>query len=269
MTRSPRSRPRVPDGWWNRGRLDTYRPGLPRPSHFLLHSKVVLGTVVVAACALSIAAANAHHWLLRIDQPVSERVRDAAWLDALRPVNDLGSEVQGIALAVIIGVLLWPWCRVFALAFPGAVLAGSAINVTLKWIVDRPRPPEPVAGVALASFPSGHALHAVIMFGLLPPALYVLTRSRAVFWASTVVGAVVVVIVGIERIHLGAHWPSDVLASAMVGAVVLLVTEYIVASEDRHGHGEGCALHRERPWPVELDPLMEAAPPAAATPTLR
>lgn len=243
---------------WQRSRLEAYRPGLPRPSHFLLHSRLVLGAVVVIAGALTVLAANAHDVLLQIDRPVSESLRAAAWLDVFRPVNQLGSEVHGLALAVVIGILLWPWCRVFALAFPGAVLAGSVLNVTLKWIVDRPRPPDPAAGVALASFPSGHALHAVIMFGLLPPALYVLTRRRWVFWATTAVGAFVVIGVGLLRVHLGAHWPSDVLASAMLGAVVLLVTEYVVASEDRHGHGEGCALHRERPDPTSVDPLAAA-----------
>jgi hypothetical protein len=238
----------IVERWWHAARLHrSYQSGIPRPSHLLLHSKVLIGGVVVSAVVLGGLAANAHDTLLSVDEPVSEWVRDQQWLVRWRWLSDLGSEQQGIVLAVVLGVALWPWCRVFAVAYPAAVAAGSLVNVTLKYIVDRPRPPDPDAGTALASFPSGHALHAVIIWGLLPPAIYVLSRRRWAFWAAVVVGAVAIAGVGLQRVHLGAHWPTDVVGSMLVGAVILLAAEYAITIEDRHGHREGCALHARLP----------------------
>lgn len=241
--------------WWHRERLHrTYRPGIPRPSHLLLHSKLLLGGVLVGAVVLGTLAANAHETLLRIDEPISDWVRDQDWLSSWTWVSDLGSEQRGMVVAVLLGVALWPWCRVFAIAYPASVGLASLVNVVLKWVVDRPRPPDPQTGTALASFPSGHALHAVVIWGLMPAAVYVLTRKRVAFWVSTGVSFLAINGVALQRVYLAAHWPTDVVASMLVGTVIQLGAEYLITIEDRHGHHAGCALHAELP-PGEPGPL--------------
>jgi undecaprenyl-diphosphatase len=261
--------------YWHRERLHFhYRPHIPRPSSVLLHSKPLLVAAIVAAITLGFVVAFANDTLLRIDRPISEFVRGQAWLEHFRWLNTLGSEAQGMVLALVVGLVMWRWCHVFALAFPAAVLAGIAVNLGLKFAVDRPRPPEPLGAVAFASFPSGHALHAVIVFGLLPPAVYILTGSRLAFWVS-VVGAVFVTVgVAAIRVYLGAHWPTDVLASMAVGAGLLLVAEYVIASPGRR-HRVDCPLHHvdrpladmalERVDEVEDAEILGEVPGAATT----
>jgi len=61
------------------------------------------------------------------------------------------------------------------------------------------------------SFPSGHTIQAVIALGMLPPVVYALTGRRAVALITTAFTAIGVIGVGISRIVLAAHWPSDVV----------------------------------------------------------
>lgn len=221
---------------------DVFHPHLPRPSHLLLRDWKVLAGLLVAVATLALAALVANGSLLALDEPVSEWARSQEWLGSIAWVNQFGSEAQGMVLALLLGAVLWRYCRRFALVLPATVAFGIVLNVSMKLLVGRPRPPAPEASVSLASFPSGHALHAVILFGLVPPAVYLLTRNRALFWLSAALGGAMALSVAITRVHLGAHWPTDVAASMLIGAAVLLLGEVLVARP--HAEGRPCALHR-------------------------
>jgi undecaprenyl-diphosphatase len=100
----------------------------------------------------------------------------------------------------------------------------------LKVIVDRARPPNPAVSTGLGSFPSGHVIHAVIIFGLVPFLLWILTNRPGVLRLGFVVFALVVLLVAWSRVRLGAHWPSDVIASLFIGASLMLGAEQLLTS---------------------------------------
>lgn len=123
--------------------------------------------------------------------------------------------------------------RLLAVALIAAPLAG-ALSHALKAAFQMPRPlavldesTVHVVGLALRgmnSFPSGHATTAGTLMGILLLAVAP-TRGR---WAWLSVAALVGVAIGVARIAVGAHWPSDVLlglalglSSAMVGVLVV------------------------------------------------
>lgn len=101
----------------------------------------------------------------------------------------------------------------------------APINWVIKTLVARPRPSEPLVDVLKPengfSFPSGHVMFYTIFFGFL---FYLLLRyspggrSRYIALAVT---AFIILIVGISRIYMGAHWLSDVIAGYLVGLVYL------------------------------------------------
>ncbi|MFD7032646.1 phosphatase PAP2 family protein [Streptomyces sp. NPDC059917] len=117
---------------------------------------------------------------------------------------------------------VWLWRRgerALARRFGAAVLAASVVSQGLKAAVGRERPvwPDPVDSAHFAAYPSGHALTATVVCGLL---LWLLPRSRG---ARTVAvgGALVCVLgVGFSRLHLGVHWASDVLGGWLLGAAL-------------------------------------------------
>ncbi|PRY17888.1 phosphatase PAP2 family protein [Kineococcus rhizosphaerae] len=125
-----------------------------------------------------------------------------------------------------------------------ALAAGAVAAVAsplLKALTDRARPALE-AGLTSAgggSFPSGHVLASATVVLCLVLLLAPPTRWGVV----AVLGAVELVVVSVDRVWLGAHWPSDVLGGWLLAAV--LVGTATVLSQ-RHGHRRGAALRPRR-----------------------
>jgi undecaprenyl-diphosphatase len=90
---------------------------------------------------------------------------------------------------------------------------GGVLGVVLKLIVERSRPafPEPVATAGGYSFPSGHALNSMLCV-LILILVFLPVLSRAGRIVAYVVGGLAVLLTGYDRIALGVHYVSDVLA---------------------------------------------------------
>lgn len=150
----------------------------------------------------------------------------AAILAPLRWITELGSTGAVTVVALVtfgIGVLIGPWLHGLA----GAITIGlaSAANQALKSFVARARPDllDPIVVERGFSFPSGHALLSMVAYGILA---VLVTRSRLplpVRRAATVALAVLIFLVGLSRVWLGVHYPTDVLAGWTAGAAIVLV----------------------------------------------
>lgn len=128
----------------------------------------------------------------------------------------------GIVIAVVIGCL-WLWklnqkFQMMSLAF--SVIGMALITSILKVIFQRPRPDiiPPLVAEASYSFPSGHTGSAVAFYGLLGYFLWQEQHyvAAALSWSW-------VILVMLSRIYLGAHYPSDVLASLALGIIWVLL----------------------------------------------
>ncbi|MFJ9823533.1 phosphatase PAP2 family protein [Streptomyces sp. NPDC101160] len=150
--------------------------------------------------------------------------------------------------AVAVGVLWWRRERRLALWVAGTVLVAWGLQQGLKSAVGRPRPswPDPVDSARFAAFPSGHAMTAVVVCGLL---LWVLALHwRETWWGwGTLTGVALVSVVGVgwTRVYLGVHWPSDVVAGWLFGWVCVAVA--IITY--RHGERRTAPGPRPRPGP--------------------
>ena len=209
--------------------------GLPPDTPWFF--RVVLGswqflvtTLVFTLIVGSIAASNPD-WLLRFDEPVSEWFRglieDGRFTSV---VTQLGSPNLAMAIGAIGVVVLWRRCRAAAVTLGLLVTSAVAVDIVLKLVVDRPRPLNPVVDTGLGSFPSGHVIHAVVIFGLLPILLWAVTKSRGYLIFGFAVFGVAVLAVAVSRVSLGAHWPSDVVASLLIGASLLLGAQFLIKS---------------------------------------
>jgi undecaprenyl-diphosphatase len=130
--------------------------------------------------------------------------------------------------------------RLLLIAAAGALVLENGLKL---WV--RRARPDPYFGTVLPvsySFPSGHALDSSVIYFALAALLapyFPGRRERAVLFAVT---AVLVLLIGISRVYLGVHWPSDVLGGWAVGAAWLAAWA-ILASRM-----EGVALSRERTY---------------------
>src|SRR3546814_12738646 len=137
--------------------------------------------------------------------------------DTLFPYTTLFRSVAGLLL-----LLVWHECRPLAWTLLAATAARPLLEWTLKELVDRPRPniDRLVAGNG-PSFPSGHVMAAIAIWGLLPPVVALLTGRRSAWWWSVAISATVIVSVAFSRVYLGVHWLSDVVGALLPGALSL------------------------------------------------
>jgi undecaprenyl-diphosphatase len=100
-------------------------------------------------------------------------------------------------------------------------LAGAAVlDLSLKWAFHRPRP-TPFYGPlpSTYSFPSGHSLFSFCFYGVLAGLLAQRVRSRALQIAIWAVAVLLVFSIGLSRVYLGVHYPSDVLGGFLTGTI--------------------------------------------------
>ncbi|MBX6395022.1 MAG: phosphatase PAP2 family protein [Alicyclobacillaceae bacterium] len=134
-----------------------------------------------------------------------------------------GSWVAVLAAFLLVSVWIYSrssWHREFPFLV-WSVAGASLLNVLLKWGFQRPRPWYGLVTADGYSFPSGHAMEAFVLYGTLGILLWSYVQSPAVKMVLILVLAAVVIAVGISRVYLGVHYPTDVLGGYMAGAAWL------------------------------------------------
>jgi len=145
-----------------------------------------------------------------------------AWLaDTMGDITALGGyPVLVILVASIVGFLtIWGRHR-SALFLLVAVITGTLVSQGLKILYDRPRPDlvDHLVSTHTASFPSGHATMSAVVYLTLAAMIIRLVDRRAIRAYVLCVAVALTVLVGVSRIYLGVHWPSDVAAGWALGA---------------------------------------------------
>ena len=145
-----------------------------------------------------------------------------AWLpEAARDVTSLGSMVVlGIVTLAVVGYLLLAGKPAVAWLMVTAVVGGIALSDLLKFAFGRARPDvvAPVARVFTTSFPSAHATMSAIAYLTIGAILARSQSSSTLSLYFMSLAAFLTVLIGVSRIYLGVHYPTDVLAGWCVGA---------------------------------------------------
>ena len=153
--------------------------------------------------------------------------RSDALISISRLLSDIGSVVALGAVAVLAGFLLWRRGLPFLVALVPTLslgIAGTCAAIS-KTLVARSRPPVSLHLVSETnlSLPSGHATDATALYVTLAlvVAIYVL-RNPLARVACVLASGVLAAGVGVSRLVLGVHWPTDILAGWALGASVAL-----------------------------------------------
>jgi undecaprenyl-diphosphatase len=176
------------------------------------------------------------------------RLGDAAhplgpsWLEAaMRDITALGSPtVLGLIVAAVAVFLLLAGRLRAALLVLLATGGGGLGSMMLKRFFDRPRPDLFTHGdfVVSASFPSGHAMISAVVYLTLGALVARLLPSRRLKAYVMVVALLLPGLVGISRVYLGVHWPTDVLAGWVAGACWALAC-WLAAEAVKVGRSDG------------------------------
>lgn len=144
-----------------------------------------------------------------------------AWLEetAIEITALGGYPLIVLTLAAVIGFLLVtrrPGPALYAFL---SVAGGTVVSQLLKHFYDRPRP-DLVAhldSIHTASFPSGHAMMSTVAYLTLAALIVRIVESPAARAYVLGVAILVSLMVGVSRVYLGVHWPSDVAAGWALG----------------------------------------------------
>jgi undecaprenyl-diphosphatase len=152
------------------------------------------------------------NWVHQFASPALTRIMTA--------ISALGYKILIIELVVALAVFLYlRWRR--AAGWLAVTMAGAmALDLALKYAFHRERPPvffgaEPTS----YSFPSGHALSSFCFYGVMAGLIAARVRSRALQIALWALAALLVIAIGVSRVYLGMHYPSDVIGGYLAAAV--------------------------------------------------
>lgn len=207
---------------WLRDRFRTDRPtGL-----WLTGTAVVAAVPLLAFLRLAVTVADRGQ-LTQVDARIAHlmpAVRTPGETAVFTAATALGSFQSVLVMTVLAAAILW-WRRerLLAAAVVGTVAAQELLFTVAKDIGGRPRPDSALALVAETSpsFPSGHAVRATVVFGIVA---YLVFRSVRSTWARVLTVSaylLAVLLVTMSRVYLGAHYVSDVWGGMLLGAALL------------------------------------------------
>lgn len=156
--------------------------------------------------------------------------------EAARDVTALGGfTVLALVTLMATAMLLIHARRRQALVFATTVALAQALSAVLKTWIDRPRPTlvEHLDVVYSSSFPSGHAMMTPAVYLTLAGILAAGERRRSEKLLLLGGAALLTVAVGVSRVYLGVHWPTDVLGGWTLGAAMALAASLFLHRTDR------------------------------------
>jgi undecaprenyl-diphosphatase len=160
------------------------------------------------------------------DEPVLVQIQElrTGWLDTTALALDtIGGQPLAVGSILAVAAALMLLRRPADAVIVLFSLALLFIGHELKQVVDRPRPEYVLLGLEPESpgFPSGHSMYALIFGGLL---IYlagqVIPSLLLKRWLQYCLAALILAM-GVSRVYLGVHWPSDVIGGFLYGGLAL------------------------------------------------
>jgi undecaprenyl-diphosphatase len=163
---------------------------------------------------------------LRVPGDPGDPIGSRGFEDAMRDVTALGSApVLVIAVLAVVGFRALAKSYRLALFTLAASIGGLALSSVLKYLIGRPRPELAAADAftLTSSFPSGHSMMSAVIYLTLAALVARLMEKRRLKLYALGMAICLTLLVGVSRVYLGVHWPSDVLAGWSAGAAWALL----------------------------------------------
>ena len=184
---------------------------------------------------------NAVVMALRSDANPSDPLGPTWFEGAIRDITSLGSNAVLIILTLgTVGFLALSGARGAALHVLVSVGTGAILIQVLKELFGRVRPdvvPQAVSEVT-RSFPSGHATLAAVTYLTLGALVARVQTKPALKMYVLFVAILLTLLVGVSRIYLGVHWPTDVLAGWCLGSAWAIACWLVAVQLQRKGQIE-------------------------------
>ena len=109
------------------------------------------------------------------------------------------------------------------------------INQGLKYIIQRPRPPleERLISQSGYSYPSGHSMMAMCLYGVLIYLINTKLKNKKLKIILTIILSIIILLIGVSRIYVRVHYPSDVLGAYLLTILILIINITLINNHIR------------------------------------
>ena len=163
-----------------------------------------------------------------------------AWIEgSLLDLTSIGgSTVLGLMIVAVVGFLVLQTRYRTAIVVAITTISGEALNAAMKYVFNRPRPTivPHLRDVYSTSFPSGHAMESAIVYLTLAAMLMRASDNRLTKLYILGIAVLLTSLVGISRVYLGVHYPTDVIGCWIVGFMWALICSLIARRFEGAAH---------------------------------
>ena len=229
--------------------------------------RVLLVAYIIVLAVVGLLAFAAHNTsVLPGDLPFTRELQESKSpiiAGVFYYVSALGFTVPSATIEIVALLILWLLRLRLEAIFLALTLLADLVGLIIKIVVGRARPSPDLVHVVQQiqqpSFPSGHTLHYTVFYGFL---IVIMFTSFKPSWPRTValvIFALLIVLVGPSRVYLGEHWPTDVIAGYLIGALCLgpLILGYVWAKAHLMVSASPPWIHR---IPPAIQPMVTEAP---------
>lgn len=161
---------------------------------------------------------------LSIDTSVYNFISNNIMTNGLHPYVKVITELGGVGFTVVLTLLIIIFSKKYRWFIAGNVVATTLVNQIVKHLVRRPRPSVlRLVNESGYSFPSGHSMVSVALYGIIVYTIYMNVKNKYVKWISIVLLSLLVLLIGFSRIYVGVHYFTDVVGGFTLGLVVLIM----------------------------------------------
>ena len=185
---------------------------------------ILCAITAILAIVITINVKNGK--ILELDLNIYKFFSENIINDKLTPIVKVITHIGGAKIVFVLTVLAIILIKglknkLFLLT---GIVGTAGLNVVLKHIVQRERPNInrliPEKGY---SFPSGHSMISMAFYGMLIFLIFKYVKNTALKWTLIVILTILLSTIGITRIYLGVHYPSDVIGGFLVSLTYLFI----------------------------------------------
>lgn len=149
----------------------------------------------------------------------------------LKGITKLGNTIPILCIVIILLIKFEKKDRI--LLGSNAILS-VLVNTIIKNIVQRPRPDHlRLIKQGGYSFPSGHSMIAICVYGTLIYLVHRKVKNRKIKVALEILLTIIILLIGISRIYVGVHYPSDVITGYLISIIILIINISILEKQFR------------------------------------